>query len=233
MTAATSTERCFTLAWPGWRTPPAADGLVAILAANVSPAWADEILARDDRGSVVWAATGMNAERYGRATCERAGVHAVALAAAGEEPARVGLALQVASYLTHTRLAGPASHRPSLASAAQPATPDDLVRIPHLVSVRATDQPVTDEAVWELMTRAEARQWLGGPLPDPEFVEAHLPDLLALRDAARTGQLPNTAAGQRLAGLLRGRPLPLSIQLVYRNLDLFRVLLTKPAERPA
>ncbi len=81
------------------------------------------------------------------------------------------------------------------------------------------------------MTRTEARNWLGIPLPDQAFVEAHLPDLLALRAAARTGQLPATPAGQRLAGLLRGRPLPLSIQLVYRHLDLFRVLVASRGEQ--
>jgi hypothetical protein len=100
------------------------------------------------------------------------------------------------------------------------------------VTVRTGDQAITDEAVWELTTRAAARQWLGAPLPHPAFIEAHLPGLLALRGAARNGHLPATAAGQRLAGLLRGRPLPLSIQLVYRHLDLFRVLLADRPEQP-
>src|SRR5436190_142529 len=84
--------------WAG-RRPPAADGLIAVLAPTVPTSWADEVLARDDRGNVVWAATGFQGERYGRATCERPGVHAVSLAAAGEQPARVAVALHLASHL--------------------------------------------------------------------------------------------------------------------------------------
>src|SRR5439155_10155771 len=103
--------------------------------------------------------------------------------------------------------------------------------IPHLVTVRGGEEaPTCDAVVWELTTGAAARQWLGAPVPDPTFVEAHLPQLLALRGAARADQLPATAAGQRLAALLHGRPLPLSIQLVYRHLDLLRVLLASQEE---
>ncbi len=210
-------------------------GLVAVVGSSGPPAeldgedstsWADQVLAQDDRGSVVWARTAAQAERYGRATLERPGVRAVSLAPAAADPPRIGAALQVASYLARVRSGGLAPARPCLTSPDRPpATPDDLVRIPHLVTVRAADEAGTDAVVWELTTRREARRWLGMPLPDLEFVEAHLPDLLALRGAARTGQLPATAAVQRLAGLLHGRPLPLSIQLVYRHLDLFRVLL--------
>jgi len=199
--------------------------LVAVLAPDASTSWADQVLAGDERGSVAWASTAAQAERYGRATLERPGVRAVSLAPAAAPPPRVGAALQVASYLARLRSGSLAPTRPCLTSPDRPAaTPDDLVRIPHLVAVRAADETTTDAVVWELMTWKEARNWLGMPLPDEEFVEAHLPDLLALRSAARTGQLPATSAGQRLAGLLRGRPLPLSIQLVYRHLDLFRVL---------
>ncbi len=231
MIATKPADRCFIAVWPDWRRPPAADGLIAVLAATVPTSWADEVLARDDRGNVVWAATGFQGERYGRATCERPGVHAVSLAAAGEQPARVAVALHLASHLGRVRCGGLTPARPYLTSPGQPATPDDLVRIPHLVTVRAAETTSTsDEVVWERTTRAAARQWLGGPLPDQAFVEAHLPDLLALRAAARAGQLPPTAAGQRLAALLHGRPLPLSIQLVYRRLDLFRVLLASDGE---
>jgi len=215
-----------------WGPLPASDGLVVVLAADIDTAWADQVLACDDLGSVAWAATGRPAERLGWATLERPGVLAVSLAAAGERPPRVGVALQVASYLSRVRAGGLASGRPYLTSPGQPAAPDHLVRIPHLVTVRAPgEEPGTDEVVWELMSPAAARQWLGGPLPDQEFVEAHLPDLLSLRGAARSGDLPATAAGQRLAGLLRGRPLPLSIQLVYRHLELFRVLLASHGDQ--
>jgi hypothetical protein len=213
---------CFTQVW-NWGRLPAVAGVVA---ADVDTPWADEVLARDDRGRVVWAATGFLAERHGRATLERPGVRAVSLAAAGQPPAQVGMALQVASYLARVRAAGLTPTRAYLTSPSRPtAAPDDLVRIPHLVKVRTTDETTTDEVVWELMRRAEARQWLGVQLPDQEFVEAHLPNLLSLRGAARTGVLPATRAGQRLASLLHGRPTPLSIHLVYRHLDLFRILL--------
>jgi hypothetical protein len=216
-------DRCFTAVWPGWDRPPAANGLIAVLAPQAPTLWADEVLARDEAGSVVWAATGFLAERDGRATLERPGVRAVSLATTGEQPAQVAVALQVAAHLARIRSAGLTPTRAYLTSPSRPVAAPDLVRIPHLVTVRTADETMTDQVVWELMSRAEAEQWLGGPLPDQEFVEAHLPGLLTLRAAARAGTLPATVAGQRLAGLLHG--LPLSVQLVYRRLELFRVLL--------
>jgi len=126
-----------------------------------------------------------------------------------------------------------------LTSPARPDTPDGLARIPHLVSVHAdthdladpdTPRPgLIDVVVWELATRPGAARWLGGPLPDQTVVEARLPQLLALRAASRAGRFPPTAAGTRLAALVHGRPQPLSILLVYRNLDLFTQLCTEPA----
>ncbi len=83
--------------------------------------------------------------------------------------------------------------------------------------------------VWELATRPGAARWLGAPMPDQAVVEAHLPRLLALRAASRAGRFPPTAGGARLAALVHGRPQPLSILLVYRNLDLFTQLCTEPA----
>ncbi len=147
VTAVQPAERCFMLAW-SWLRPPATDGLVAVLDSEVSTSWADQVLAHAERGSVVWAVTAAQAERYGRATLERPGVRAVSLAPAAAEPQRVGAALQVASYLARVRSGGLAPTRPYLTSPDRPAaTPDDLIRIPHLVTMRAADEATADAVV--------------------------------------------------------------------------------------
>ncbi len=116
------------------------------------------------------------------------------------------------------------SARAHLTTADRPTTVDRSIRIPHLLTLRYSSGHVADAVVWELIPRVAAPEWSRVPPASQGFIEAHLPRLMALRTAARTGTLPDTTAGQRLAAVLAGRPL--STRTVYRNLDLIRPLLT-------
>ncbi len=215
------------------------DGLIATVIAGIDAGWADTVLTSDNLGTLVWSASHGQAERHGMLTVERPGVRAVSLAPAGCDQRRVRMALQVSARLGCVRRRG--GWAPAyLTSPLRPDTPDDLVRIPHLVTARTDTRELVDDAcrrhgltdtvAWELMARAAACRWFGAALPDQSLVEAHLPDLLALRSAARAGRFPPTTAGARLAALLHGRPLPLSTVLVYRRLDLFRELFAETSE---
>jgi len=239
MTTVAAGEGCLpptATAWPN--RVGAGDGLVAAVATDADPCWADLVLATDVTGILVWSHSHSQVERHGMRTLERPGVQAVSLAPAGSNPCQVRVAMQLSKRLGRQR-AGAAGRAPAcLTSPTTPAIPDGLVRIPHLVTIRSDSQALTDRStrecadtvVWELTTQARAVRWLGGPLPDQNLIEARLPHLLALRTAARTGLLPPTGHGARLAELLHGRPQPLSIWLVYRHLDLFCDLF---AEAPA
>jgi hypothetical protein len=214
-------RKFFRLAWPPWQ-PPSTDGLAAIVAPGASTAWADGLLARDSDGLVVWAATGAEPEVQGLARLKYPGVRAVTLAPAKGDPRRVRLGLELAIYLADRRRNGDAFEPACLTSWSPPRVPTDGVRIPHLVTIQR-DGVVTDTVVWELATLATAQHWLGGPLPDLAFFEAHLDTLLRLRGAARRAQLPATAVAAGLAGLLRDQDL--SIRLVYEHAAMFRPLL--------
>jgi hypothetical protein len=119
------------------------------------------------------------------------------------------------------RLPGPLQER--IRGRDGPRTPDtsgDLVHVPHLVTLRDSTGGLIDTVVWELLAGQAARRRLGVGLPDPAPVEAYLPDLLALRAATRTGRLP-AGLSAPLAALLNGQSSPLSIEVVYRHLDVF------------
>jgi len=212
----------YRLAWPPWQ-PPGTDGLAAIVTPGASTAWADGLLARDNDGLVVWAATGAQPEAQGLARLQYPGVRAVTLAPARGDPRRVRLGLELAIHLAAARRNGSAAEPACLTSWSAPVPPAGVVRIPHLVTIQR-DGVITDTVVWELATLATAQRWLGGPLPDLAFFEAHLDALLRLRGAARRGQLPATALAVGLTGLLRHRDL--SIRLVYEQSTMFRALLT-------
>lgn len=219
-----TTGRVFRLGWPPWQ-PPSTDGLAAIVTPGGSTGWADGLLAREPDGLVVWAATGGEPAIEGLARLHYPGVRAVSLTLARNDPRRVRVALELALELAKKRQVAAcltAWHRPT--------PPPEVVRIPHLVTVQR-DGAVTDEVVWELAPVAVARDWLGGPLPDQPFFEAHLETLLRLRGAARQGRLPATGAAADLADLLGDRDL--SIKLVYTKAERFRaVLSTRPDPIP-
>ena len=205
-------------------------GLVALLDRTAAAVgWADRVLARDGARSLVWAATGARPCGQAMAMVGLPGVRAVVLApCAGDGPA-VRLGLRWAVRLAAVRADGRGPRR-CVTSAVRPVPPPGVVRIPHLLAVRAHTCPV-EAVVWELMPADQAPVWLGGPLPalpQRRWFETRLEQLLGLRAAARAGGLPPTAAGDRLAGLLAGREL--SIRLVYRRPLLFRALLAGGAD---
>ena len=220
-------ERCFDLVLPSWQ-PPRADGLVALVERGASVGWADRLLVRHEDGFLVWATTG--ADPVGRAltVARMPEVRVVVVLPGGVDARRAGLALEFAGELRAVRGdrsdpgSGPGS---CVTGPLRPDVPPDVVRVPHLVSVRHLGV-VTDTVVWEVMDRERAQAWSGGSLPDQRFIEEHLCGLLELRAAVRMGRFPVSAAGGRQARVLAGRPL--SIRVVYQRPGLFHALLADP-----
>lgn len=142
----------------------------------------------------------------------------------GGDAGTARLPLEFAAHLGDRRRRDADPVRPCVTSATAPelASAPDLVRLPHLLTVRDGGGVLADNVVWEVVTIQQARSWLGGPLPCQPFFEQQLPALLHLRFLARTGQFPATTDGQRLRELITGRYL--SIRLVYRHPALFTAL---------
>lgn len=160
----------------------------------------------------------------------RRGTVAVVLHPGGDaDPAR--LALAFALHLDVRRRRDPDPVRPCVISRCPPHLPSDtLVRLPHLIAHRLPSGAIEDLAVWEVMAAEKALCWLGGPLPEKDkhlLIEQKLTGLLALRSQARTGRLPDTEAGRRLADWLTNRYL--SIRMVFQHIDLFLPLLDDEA----
>lgn len=134
------------------------------------------------------------------------------------------LPLPFAGHLTELRTRSRGMPLPCIVSAEPPETPTGYVRLPHLVAYSSNTTTVTDLAMWEVLSTAEAKQWLGSALPDQRFIENHLPRLLELRAAYRANQLPDTRHHHELSRLLsQGRYL--SILFTYQHFSLFEVLL--------
>jgi hypothetical protein len=171
------------------------------------------------------AAAGVEAAR-------RSGVIGVALHQGGDaDLAQLPLAFAV--YLDDRRRHDVHPVRPCVTSATTPklASMPGLVRLPHLLTVRDGTGALSDAVVWEVMTVMQAARWLGGPLPPQRLIENQLPALLQLRLLARTGRLPASDDGQRLAKLLIGRYL--SIRLVCQHPVLFDALTRSAGTSPA
>jgi hypothetical protein len=212
---------------PCWRTPRTEPGLLAVVDPTADISWAEQTLAGDDTELLVWTSAGTGTrtglERAGLQTAQRHGVRAVSLAPTSRELRRLRAAIQLADRLGDSRGDHAVSARAHLTGAAAPATVDQSVRIPHLLTLSYRSGHLGDTVIWELIPRIAAPEWSRVPPATRSFVEVHLPRLLALRTAARTGTLPPTIAGRRLADLLASKPL--SIRVVYRHLDLIRPLL--------
>ena len=153
-----------------------------------------------------------------RAATERlrgAGADAVVIHTEGGPPGRTALALAFATHL-RSRLLGTGLDPRVVTAGARPDLTglDDLVRVPHLVTVSDATGAITDTVVWEVMTTEQFDFWLdGAPRPDQRAIEAHLPGLLRLRGLHREGRLDHRLAGP-LLDALAGEPL--SARLIYR-----------------
>jgi hypothetical protein len=220
------TTPTFPLCRPAWASPHGGDGLVAAQDATANAFWADVILAVHERLAVLWTSVGAQPEEIGRQALQRPGVRAVTLMPASEDTGYTLVGLRFAAHLAAQRSHSGLAYRPCLTSWSTPDPPGGWLRLPHLLSVD-NGARIHDLVIWELVDAAHAAEWLGRPLPDLAFIEAHLPTLCRLRTAARTGRLPATHAGQRLAGLLDHRPL--SMRLVFEHLDLIRLLILQTA----
>ncbi len=142
------------------------------------------------------------------------------------------LARVFAYHLAQIRPGASAVANPT--SISRPEVEPGEIRIPHLVTAAGTlaavlsgqhiaSSHVMDIVIWEVMHQDQLFDWLGSALPDQTFAESNLLDLLILKGASRSGQLPQTTAGDVLREILaRGRYL--AIRLVYRHDDLFRNL---------
>lgn len=105
-------------------------------------------------------------------------------------------------------------------TAAQPELSEGVIRLPHLVVFQDNNE-TQDIVLWERIALEDARIWLGGDLPDQEYVEAHIEDLLAMKRRIRTGE-QLTQSDQLVKERMAGRYL--SILFVYQNFQLFKEL---------
>lgn len=106
-------------------------------------AWPDAILACGDDGIVVWAATGARPERSLPLAAARPGVHAISLAAAGEDPRRGNVALWLARRLAAEAAACGDPGRVVITSPADPDTTMGLTHICRQVTLLGPGQPTT------------------------------------------------------------------------------------------
>ncbi|WP_062356240.1 hypothetical protein [Herbidospora yilanensis] len=171
------------------------------------------------------------AVRLALTSAQRSWVEAVAIAPTGTALAETGLALAFSKHLStiRGRRSGEAA---CVTSPVPPPLPKTgLRRIPHLVTAAGPDGFWGDTVVWEVMTLERLSSWLERSHPiDLENVEAHVPQLIALRRAVREGTLPDTPASQVLRELLRTRYL--SIRLVLQHQALFDSLLSPKETHP-
>lgn len=230
VSAPTVQQTEFRWVFPRWQPPPG-NGLVAIVSrAETTRGWVDSLLALDGDLRYVW--TGLGGEPERRALEILEGFNGVAaIAAAGADARQVSLALEVAGWLSRRRAAGDGPLvRHCMTSWPAPTPPPGAVRVPHLVSVRH-GAAVSDTVVWELLDVASARHWLDLP-PDWQFFESHLRRLLWLRAAVRTRRLPATPLARRVFELTHMSGTELSIEVVYRNANLFSTLVEAWREVP-
>ncbi|MGH8899844.1 MAG: hypothetical protein ACRDZ4_23125 [Egibacteraceae bacterium] len=151
-------------------------------------------------------------------TLPKSGIAAAVTHDGGDER-RAWLPLRFALHLAEHRAADPIPVTPCVTGSVRPGTlPAGTVRIPHLVAVTDPEGNLVDRVIWEIMTQARANAWLGGRLPDQEWFEARLPQLLGLRGHIRRGQMSGSDAGHELEKLLDHRYL--SIRFAYRHAGL-------------
>ncbi len=214
--------RLFDLSWPGWRALPAADGLVTCVPdRSASTAWADCVLAQHHDGFVLWTACGHRPHSALPDVTHRPGVRGVALAPAGGHPPHIQAALGLAHRLTsEVTDDGPVQGRVQVrvVSTDTPDTADGLVRVPHLVTLRAHTGVTTEAVMWELLAAEAAQRWLGVPAPALRHIEAYDAHLLAQRTATRTRLVP-ASLPPPMAGWLRAQSTPLSIETACHHPD--------------
>lgn len=154
---------------PDWDRPlPPADGLVVFVAGTDAPtAWADQILHRGPHGFILWTATGARPGPVITSVLTRRGVHALALAPASADPGHVQAALQLARRLREDT--EPEPNQRTQVAVTSPTPPegiaDELVPVPHLVTLHTPDGFKTDTVFWILLPAGQAIPRLAVPAP--------------------------------------------------------------------
>lgn len=97
-------------------------------------------------------------------------------------------------------------------------------RLPHLV-VQEQQTGLEDKIIWERLPRDDAEIWLGGELPDTEFVERHLDVIQSIKKAVRNNPL-DSIKHDTLRDRLHDRYI--SILFIYQNMDVIREILECP-----
>jgi hypothetical protein len=220
MTAPHPDARLIDLTWPGWRPVPAADGLITFVPdPRARTAWADQILAQHPGGFVLWSASGGQPHLILPQVSRRPGVRGIALAPAGSHPAHLQAALHLAHRLTNETAQPSRPGEVRVVSPVAPDTPEELVRVPHLVTLHSDTNAATDAALWELLSAQTARDRFGTGQAELRAIEASVPQLIALRTASRTGRIPDCLP-PALAALLQQSPGPLTTETILPRLDL-------------
>lgn len=212
-------------AWgfPPWQPPPG-NGLVAVVpVTEATRGWVENLLAVEKGKQVVWAGLGDRPEARALELVDQFTVPAATLVGAGIDARQAWAALQVAVRLSHQPTICGGAVRCCLTSWAAPTSPAGTVRVPHLLSISRGTTTV-DAVVWELADIATARELTGLP-PDWEFFDCHVSALLDVRAALRARRLPATPLARRVSELTWVIGEELSIELVYREAGLFRLLL--------
>jgi hypothetical protein len=138
-------------------------------------------------------------------------------------PDDLHLALAFGEHLLKHRAQHSGITPPFTVSPRQPQLQPGYVRLPHLLCVRTNDG-VDDRIIWEVLSLSQAEEWLGSPLPNQDYIESHLPAILAIRRHLREGQA-RSPAQQRVAFALSQEKRYLSILFVYQHFELFKDLL--------
>jgi hypothetical protein len=212
-------------AWgfPPWQ-PPSGNGLVAVVqAAETTRGWVENLLAVEQGKQVVWARLGDRPEPQALELVDQFTVPAATLVRPGTDVRQAWAALQVAVWLSHRPTTRGGRVKCCLTSWAAPTPPAGTVRIPHLLSISRGTTAV-DAVVWELADIASARELAGLPT-DWEFFDCRVSTLLELRAALRAQRLPATPLARRVSELTWAHGEELSIELVYREAGLFRLVL--------
>lgn len=101
-----------------------------------------------------------------------------------------------------------------------PDVVEGWVRIPHLVTVVKASE-ISEIVMWEKLSNQDSVQWLDANIPDQDFIEKHLAELLDLKKRSRENTL-DPVLHKEIIGKLSGRYL--SILFVYQHFQFFKDL---------
>jgi hypothetical protein len=142
------------------------------------------------------------------------------------EPYLIGICMKFGQFLADLRQSrGLIPGRADLWTAG-PEPADGQLALPHLTTVIEPSGRTVDQVIWEELSIARYRQWLGeGFSTDLGWVQQNLAGILSLRALARTGQLDGSADAERLRQIIGDRFL--SVRAVCHNIELIQRMLAR------